>query len=84
METLVQTNHRIRLRSHILGTTIQNAFDVRKIAAFFDLNQSVIRWSVDLHDWEKVLKVVATDALDKESIASYLASAGFECEELKD
>ena len=83
MEALL-TETSVALNVHILRTTIKNRLDVERVANYFNNEDEILRWTVDLYDWEKVLKVVATRALEIEEVIQLLKKAGYSGQELSD
>lgn len=45
----------------VFSTSLQNKNEVMKVADSFDNTDHILEWSVDLDDWEKVLRVVCKD-----------------------
>ena len=67
----------------VFKTNIRLKRDVRKIAALFDGHPLVKRWSVDITDIDKVIRIESINLLPGEVINA-LESAGYCCEELPD
>jgi len=42
----------------VFATSIQDENDVMNVAYLFDNIDDILEWSVDLDDWEKVLRIV--------------------------
>jgi hypothetical protein len=59
----------------VFSTSLQNKNDVKKVAGSLDNTDHIIEWSVDLDDWEKVLRVVC-----KELTAEHIIQLLFERE----
>lgn len=53
-----------------------------RLGKIFNSWQPVIKWTVDLHDWERVLKVVSRQELSIDDVVFKLKNAGFEGKEL--
>jgi hypothetical protein len=66
----------------VFKTDLANARHIKKIGAFLNLHPHIKEWNVDLHDCDKILRVVAEPiaAVDVERI---VCKAGHFCEELK-
>lgn len=65
----------------IFKTSIRSKEDVQKVAPHLDHHECITRWTMDLDDWEKVLKVEA-QGLDLIDVEIMIAGLGFECSEL--
>jgi hypothetical protein len=59
----------------VFSTSLQNKNEVMKVADSFDNTDHILEWSVDLDDWEKVLRVVC-----KELTAEHIIQLLFERE----
>lgn len=68
----------------VFRTSITNQKDVSIAQTFLNHHPSIYRWSIDLDDWEKVLKVVTTDTSNIQvlDIENHIGQLGFECTEL--
>ena len=77
MEKLIQQS----IQTHIFRTNIRNVADLGKVERLFARHSEISRWTIDLHDWEKVLKV-ETQALELLEVAGLVQQIGFECSEL--
>ncbi len=78
METLLkQPKQELDLNVHILKTNVKNRLDLEAITIPLNTHRSIVRWSIDLQDWEKVLKVVGTNGLRLEEIVGLLRGKGF-------
>ena len=42
----------------------------------------ILRWTVDMHDWERVLKVEAAPDLSPLEVEQILGQFGYQCSEL--
>jgi tRNA G26 N,N-dimethylase Trm1 len=67
----------------VFKTNIRLKKDVRKIATLFDGHPLIKRWSVDITDIDKVIRIESINLLPGEVINA-LESAGYCCEELPD
>lgn len=67
----------------IFKTNIQSEQALKEVAGLMSANSSLLNWSVDTEDIDRVLRVKSTknDALE---IISVLNKAGYNCEELPD
>ncbi|MEQ9404865.1 MAG: hypothetical protein RIM99_14835 [Cyclobacteriaceae bacterium] len=77
-----QIETEIQVSAHILSTTINTLHDVMDVSEILDDHEAILRWSIDLHDWEKVLKVVSTDDLTLSDVRRLVNMKGFEAKEL--
>ncbi|MEP1035055.1 hypothetical protein [Ekhidna sp.] len=65
----------------ILKSNIKTKNDVEKINQVFSQIKYIQRWTVDLDDWEHVLKIESS-ILTCENIAVILERFGYQCSEL--
>ncbi|MEM7297184.1 MAG: hypothetical protein AAF391_02835 [Bacteroidota bacterium] len=65
----------------IFKTSIRSKEDLQKVSPFMDSYEGIKRWTIDLDDWEKVLKV-ESQGLELIDVEILLAGLGFECSEL--
>jgi len=70
--------------NHILifKTNIRTDCDKLRIQQILDTIDSIQQWNIDLHDVDRVLRIVS-DALTPEQIISVVKCHGFECTELE-
>ncbi len=68
----------------IFKTDVATNAKVESLKRFLQDNPIIRKWSVDLEDIDKVLKIETTVDLKETEIISHLASAGFNCETLPD
>ncbi|WP_296381956.1 hypothetical protein [Winogradskyella sp.] len=71
------------LKVHIFKTNIESNLDVDMIQLLFSSNRSIIKWSVDLEDIDRVLRIESNKTLSDNDIISQLKLIGFSCEELE-
>ena len=67
----------------IFKTNIRLKKDLQIIRAILSGLKSVIRWNVDRHDTDKILRIESTSN-DSNQIIKTLSQAGYHCEELQD
>ncbi len=79
MKTL--TTSKQDLNVHILKSNIRTKKDVAIVNQVFSKINAVRRWTIDLDDWEHVLKV-ETFILSATNIAVILEQFGYQCTEL--
>jgi len=66
----------------IFKTNIQTEFDKLRIKNVLDASHKVLKWTIDMDDIDRVLRVVS-DSLTAEQIISVINYVGFECAELE-
>ncbi len=66
----------------VFKTTLRGYTDVKVIAPFIDSDKRIGRWTVDLEDCDKVLRVESKGLVAK-SISNILKSQGYACDELE-
>ncbi|MEM7549478.1 MAG: hypothetical protein AAF363_07385 [Bacteroidota bacterium] len=59
-----------------------NEKDVQSITHTLNNHPHVLGWTVDLMDWERVLRIEASDSAAKLGIIECIKMLGFECEDL--
>lgn len=69
------------MKIHILKTDIRTKRNVKTLASFLT-DSSIERWSVDMHDIDKVLKIVTKEDTDEKYFIELIQSQGFFCETL--
>ena len=78
------SNELIRSFMNILvfKTSLQNRKDIHQIAPALNNNPLIIRWSVDIEDWERILRIEAKDEACELEIAECIRALGYDCEDL--
>lgn len=66
----------------VFKTNIYQEEQLIKVGRILD-KKGILRWNVDHHDIDKVLRIEAMD-IDPEKIIHWLQMEGLECEELPD
>ena len=66
----------------IFKTNLTNTRHIRKVKPSLNLHPYIKEWNVDLHDCDKVLRVVTENIASKE-VEQIIQAAGYVCEELK-
>lgn len=69
-------------RIYVFGTSVDSEADVSRIATVLDRDTRISRWSVDLDNWEKVLRVECR-GLSAFGICRMLEDEGYSCRELE-
>lgn len=72
----------MKRKIHVFGTSLCGDADVKRIAPLLDGNTKIRRWSVDLDNWEKVLRVECR-GLSAYGICKMLEGEGYRCRELE-
>ncbi|MFY0714063.1 hypothetical protein J1D01_10330 [Seonamhaeicola sp. NFXS20] len=75
-------NRKKNIRIHILKTDINTKVAINTIKLLFKSHPGIIKWSVDLEDIDKVLRVETNQTLDKNDIIEQVSAKGIYCEEL--
>lgn len=65
----------------VFRTNLQNAEEVKRISETMDSLPGIVDWSVDLEDWEKVLRVEGT-GIQKQTVLKTLQNLGVDIREL--
>ncbi len=68
----------------VFKTNLQNKQEIRRAGSFLKQLSGIIRWNVDLHDEDNVLRVVTASLLSPRSVEQLLQQAGYHCQELED
>ncbi|PIQ48212.1 MAG: hypothetical protein COW03_11200 [Cytophagales bacterium CG12_big_fil_rev_8_21_14_0_65_40_12] len=66
----------------VFKTSLMNRKQIQAISPSLNDHPSVLSWSVDLEDWERILRIEATNQSSAHEIAASIKALGFECEEL--
>ncbi|MGB5982997.1 MAG: hypothetical protein WBG46_12710 [Nonlabens sp.] len=71
---------------HILvfRTSIATKKAVAATASFFNEHPDIMDWSIDLEDWENILRIESKDDIDVENLIQHIYTLGYSCEELED
>lgn len=68
---------------HIFRSNIQTPADVAEVGIVLDIHPQIDSWTLDLHDDERILRVVSEKLTDRK-ITELVALCGYQCEELND
>lgn len=82
MSNIIETDQDSIKNLHILRTSIATKRDLFPIQHFFDTHPKILRWSIDLEDVDKVLKIYGTKTLKEITIINEIKELGFYCESL--
>ncbi len=63
-------------------TNLSNTRHIKKVGVFLNLHPHIKEWNVDLHDCDKILRVVA-EPIAAAEVEKIVCEAGHFCEELK-
>ncbi|MFN8242688.1 MAG: hypothetical protein U0X40_01430 [Ferruginibacter sp.] len=65
----------------VFKTNLSDTACIEVVKPSLDVHPGIVQWNVDLHDCDKVLRIVTEHMLPRE-IEILLEKAGFLCEEL--
>ena len=65
----------------VLKTSLVLSSDIEKVGILLDSQPQIVKWSVDLEDCDKVLRIECSE-LTEADIAEVLHGAGYEAEKL--
>ena len=65
----------------IFKTNASNKLQIETLRSVFDNKNSVIEWSIDMEDVDRVLRIVCTDGSAEDYIRE-IRQKGLDCEEL--
>lgn len=68
---------------HVLKTNILNVEDLNKLVPVLTDEFRILKWTVDLHDVDKVLRIESND-ISQQEVIELISAAGYCCEELPD
>jgi hypothetical protein len=85
MNTIVKppTYQKQSLQVLVFKTNLQSKKDILHISPLMGNTSGILKWNVDQHDIDNVLRI-ETDWLLPEDIIRLVADAGYVCEELPD
>lgn len=66
----------------VFRTSLENLKQVQMISSILKNHPLILRWSVDLEDWERVLRIEVTDGDSENEIAESIRALGIDCEDL--
>ncbi len=67
----------------VFKTNVSNQTQVKRLSTHMKAMEGVIKWSVDLHDCDKVLRIEASNLLPHR-VEHIVSNAGYYCKELQD
>lgn len=66
----------------VFKTNLTNTRQIKNVGPALNLHPYIKGWNVDLHDCDKILRVVAEN-IPATEVESIVSTAGYLCEELK-
>ena len=66
----------------VFKTNLRYRKHIHQISSHLDSLQGIIRWNVDMHDKDRILRIEAQN-LSPRVIENTLSHAGYSCEELE-
>lgn len=69
---------------HIFQTDIRSRKKLKPVKAMLNSHSDILRWSIDLEDIDKVLKVEATENLSEDAVMDLVRHLGFHINRLPD
>jgi len=66
----------------VFKTNLTNKKRISDLEPVLNIHPHIIKWNVDLHDRDNVLRVVSTN-IEAKDIEELVINAGFHCEELR-
>jgi hypothetical protein len=67
----------------VFKTNLQYKKNLKQVVPYLTELKGVIKWNIDFHDKDKVLRIVSSD-LSPRLVENTLKNAGYACEELPD
>ncbi|WP_341215493.1 hypothetical protein [uncultured Wocania sp.] len=77
-------NNTLHTKLLILKTDIKTREKVRIIESFLNNHSRIIKWSIDIEDIDKVLKIEVNYNLEEEDLINQIKKIGFYCDTLAD
>ena len=68
----------------VFKTDIRSKHRLRKIGIMLNSHPSIISWSIDLEDVDRILKIRPDGSLTELDVIEFVNSKGFRCEILTD
>lgn len=68
----------------VFKTDVKSHLELSILATAINSLRGIVRWSVDMHDSDRVLKVVAMGEPNESEFMKFVKSQGILCEELPD
>lgn len=67
----------------IFSTSVSSRRDVKRVGSVLDGCRQVVRWNIDMEDWEKVLRIECDKKLEAAHISVLLKDVGIFIRELE-
>ena len=67
----------------VFRTSIATKKAVKVTASLFNEHPEIIDWSIDLEDWENILRIEAKENIKINSLIERIHALGFNCQELE-
>lgn len=80
----IQEKQTANVEIFLYKTQIKSTAEIRRLAELFQCMDKVLRWSVDMHDVDRVLKVVFLGHQSEHTFQEFLRSEGIKCQILQD
>jgi hypothetical protein len=65
----------------VFKTNLSNPQRISDIESSLDIHPHILRWNVDLHDRDHILRIVSRN-IEASEVEALVLSAGYYCEEL--
>ena len=79
---MILINKRTEVQVMVFQTSLEDENDIRRAEFVLNNHHHIYRWTVDLEDWEKVLKVEADRNVSYQEIERKISLLGYQCKEL--
>lgn len=66
----------------VFRTSLKTEDDINRIKPILESFTKILEWSVDLEDWESVLRIVTSNPNIENTISARLRGIGYDCEDL--
>ena len=66
----------------VFKTNLTDTDHINAIGSTLNVHPDIYKWNVDLHDCDKILRIVA-DNIEPYAVEAMLTKAGYYCEELQ-
>ncbi len=66
----------------VFKTNLENSKHIQVISKMLNDHPKVLKWSVDLDDWERVLRIEVKDDCTEQEIVECIHALGFVCKGL--
>lgn len=66
----------------VFKTSLSTKEDVNHIGAVLNNHPQILAWTVDLDDWENILRIETKDCASMDGIMESIQLLGYDCEDL--